>query len=275
MKTMVQAGRRWLLAGVMGVSLALVGCETIHTTGGGTVGVQRDQVMLVSAQEVNQASARQYREMMDEARKENKLNRNSAQVSRVRSITNRLIPQTAAFRNDAPDWDWEINVIQSDDLNAWAMAGGKMAINSGLIEQLELTDAEIAAVLGHEMAHALREHTRERMSRTAATGIGVSMAGVILGVGAGGQDMMNQVAHVTFVLPHSRLHETEADRIGVELAARAGYDPRAAVTLWDKMSTRSAGSPPEWLSTHPAHANRQRELANTAEQVMPLYREAR
>lgn len=257
------------------VLVALGGCETVQTTGGGAVGVERGQMMMVSASQVEQASAQQYQEVLAQAREQGMLNRNQAQLNRVRSITNRLVPHTAAFRNDAPSWDWEINVIQSEDLNAWCMAGGKMAIYSGLIDQLELTDDEIAAVLGHEMAHALREHARERISRSMAAGLGVSIAGSVLGVGAGGQDMMGQIARVTFELPHSRLHETEADRMGVELAARAGFDPRAAVSLWNKMASRSAGGPPEWLSTHPAHANRQRELMQAAERVMPLYESAR
>ncbi len=258
-----------------GLALFLAACQSVHTTGAGAVGVQRQQLMMVSAAEVEQASAVQYREVIEQARKAGVLDRDARQVARVRAITQRLIPHTAAFRTDAPRWAWEIHVIKSDDLNAWCMAGGKMAIYSGLIDRLALTDDEIAAVLGHEIAHALREHARERVSRGLATGLGVSIASAVLGVQGTGQDLLSQVAHVSFELPHSRLHETEADRIGVELAARAGYDPRAAVTLWNKMSTRSSAAPPEWLSTHPAHANRQRELTIAAERVMPLYQSAR
>ncbi len=132
-------------------------------------------------------------------------------------------------------------MFSSSELNAWCMAGGKMAIYTGLIERLALTDDEIAAVMGHEIAHALREHARERVSKSMATGLGISVAGALLGVGQLGQDLMSQVAKVTFELPNSREHETEADRMGVELAARAGYDPRAAVTLWNKMAGQSAG----------------------------------
>ncbi len=253
----------------------LTGCQTVQTTGRGQVGVDRTQMMMVSAAEVEQASARQYSEVIAEARKQGVLNRNARQVQRVRGISSRLVAQVGAFRPDALRWSWEANVITSDQLNAWCMAGGKMAIYSGLIEQLKLTDDEIAAVLGHEIAHALREHARERVSRSMATGLGVSVVGALLGAGAVGQDLMSKVASVTFELPHSRLHETEADRIGVELAARAGYDPRAAVTLWDKMASRSAGAPPKWLSTHPGHADRQRDLAAASERVMPLYKAAR
>ncbi|AVR88110.1 metalloendopeptidase [Thauera aromatica K172] len=252
-----------------------VACQTVQTTGGGAVGVQRSQLMMVSAQEVEQASAKQYQELLAEARRKNALNRDPATVQRVRHIVSRLTVQTRAFRQDAPSWQWEANVLSSDELNAWCMAGGKMAINTGLIERLRLTDDEIAAVMGHEIAHALREHVREQVSKSMATGLGISVAGALLGVGQVGQELMGTVAKVTFELPNSREHEVEADRIGVELAARAGYDPRAAVTLWDKMATRSAGAPPQWLSTHPSHANRQRDLADYAARVMPLYQSAR
>lgn len=259
----------------LAAGLLLAGCQTVQTTGGGEIGVNRTQMMMVSAAEVEQASAKQYSEVMAEARKQGILNTDAQQVQRVRTITNRLIAQVGAFRQDALAWQWETNVIRSDELNAWCMAGGKMAIYTGLIDQLKLTDDEIAAVMGHEIAHALREHARERVSRSMATGLGVSVLGAVLGAGAVGQDLMGRVASVTFELPHSRLHETEADRIGVELAARAGYDPRAAVTLWNKMATRSAGAPPQWLSTHPGHAERQRELTLASERVMPLYQAAK
>lgn len=252
-----------------------VACQTVQTTAGGAVGVQRSQLMMVSAQEVEQASAQQYQELLAEARRKNALNRDPATVQRVRHVVSRLTAQTRAFRQDAPSWQWEVNVLSSDELNAWCMAGGKMAINTGLIERLRLTDDEIAAVMGHEIAHALREHVREQVSKSTATGLGISVAGALLGVGQAGQELMGTVAKVTFELPNSREHEVEADRIGVELAARAGYDPRAAVTLWDKMATRSAGAPPQWLSTHPSHANRQRDLADYAARVMPLYQSAR
>jgi predicted Zn-dependent protease len=252
-----------------------VGCQTVQTTRGGAVGVDRQQMMMVSAEEVEQASSKQYHEVMAEARKKDALNRDPSQVARVRAISNRLIPQATAFRPDSARWQWEVNVLSSDQLNAWCMAGGKMAIYSGLIEKLQLADDEIAAVMGHEIAHALREHSREQISKSMATGLGISVAGALLGVGEVGQDLMGMVAKVTFELPNSRLHEVEADRIGVELAARAGYDPRAAVRLWEKMASRADGAPPQWLSTHPDHANRQKDLAQYAMRVMPLYEAAR
>lgn len=265
---------RSVVAAVMAGTL-VVGCQTVQTTGAGAVGVQRTQLMMVSAQEIEQASNKQYQELLAEARRQNALNRDPVTVQRVRRIVSRLTAQSTVFRADAASWNWEANVFSSDELNAWCMAGGKMAIYTGLIDRLRLSDDEIAAVMGHEIAHALREHSREQVSKSLATGLGVSVAGALLGVGGVGQDLMGQVAKVTFELPNSREHEIEADRIGVELAARAGFDPRAAVSLWNKMSSQSAGAPPQWLSTHPSHASRQRDIATYAARVMPLYEQAR
>ncbi|PKO80503.1 MAG: peptidase M48 [Betaproteobacteria bacterium HGW-Betaproteobacteria-13] len=260
---------------VLLAALLSVGCQTVQTTGGGAVGVDRGQMMMIPASDIEQASSQQYQEIISEARSKNLLNRDARQVQRVRQVASRLIPQTGNFRRDAPGWKWEINVLKSDELNAWCMAGGKIAFYSGLIDRLSLSDDEIAAVMGHEIAHALREHARERVSKSMATGLGISVAGALLGVGEVGQDLMGSVAKVTFELPNSRLHETEADRIGVELAARAGYDPRAAVTLWTKMASQSSGAPPQWLSTHPSHDSRQKDLAEYAARVMPIYEQTR
>ncbi|MDO9597989.1 MAG: M48 family metallopeptidase [Azoarcus sp.] len=265
-------GRLWPAVLVATVTVA---CQTVQTTGGGAVGVERGQMMMIPAKDIEQASSQQYQEVLAEARRKNVLNRDAAQVQRVRRIADRLISPTGHFRRDAPGWNWEVNVLSSTELNAWCMAGGKIMFYSGLIERLALTDDEIAAVMGHEIAHALREHARERVSKAMATGLGVSVAGALLGVGQTGQDLMGTVAKVTFELPNSRLHETEADRIGVELAARAGYDPRAAVSLWNKMASQSAGAPPQWMSTHPSHATRQKDLAEYAARVMPLYEQTR
>ncbi|MCP5238344.1 MAG: M48 family metallopeptidase [Zoogloeaceae bacterium] len=257
------------------VAFLAAGCQSVQTTRGGAVGVSREQTMLVSSQEIEAASAKQYQQVIAEAAAKGALNRDARQVRRVRAIASRLTPQTGVFRPDALRWNWEVNVLESNELNAWCMAGGKIAFYSGLIERLSLSDDEIAAVMGHEIAHALREHARERVSRSMATGLGVSIASAVLGVGQVGNDLMGQVAKVTFELPNSRLHETEADRIGVELAARAGYDPRAAVGLWKKMESVSGGQPPQWLSTHPSHDTRQQDLAQYAARVMPLYQAAR
>ncbi len=253
-------------------ALLAAACQTVQTTQPGTVGIERKQSMLVSSADINQAAVQSYRETMQQAAAKGALNRDAGQVARVRGIANRLIPATAAFRPEAKSWKWEVNVLGADDVNAWCMPGGKIAVYTGLIDKLKPTDDELAAIMGHEMAHALREHARERASQAMATGIGVSIIGAAAGLGDAGTNLVGLVADLTFTRPNSRLHETEADRIGVELAARAGYDPRAAVTLWQKMGKLSGGSPPQWLSTHPSHETRTRDLEDYAARVMPLYR---
>jgi predicted Zn-dependent protease len=213
---------------------------------------------------------------MAEAKAKGVLNRDPAQLARVQGIAKRLIPQTATFRPDAPGWKWETNVISSGDVNAWAMPGGKMAVYTGLIEKLNATDDELAAVMGHEIAHALREHGRERASRAMAQGVGLSVIGAVAGVSGGALDLSKLVLDLTLNLPNSRTHETEADRIGVELAARAGYDPRAAIALWEKMQKQAGGGqPPQFLSTHPSHDTRISDLRDYAARVMPLYQSAK
>ena len=267
--------RQSLLA--LSVSLALLtGCETVDTTQAGTVGVDRDQRMMVSSQEVDAGAKKAYAQMMAEAQKKGVLDKDPAMLKRVQDITKRLIPHTAVFRQDALKWEWEVHVISVDEVNAWCMPGGKMAMYTGLIQKLNATDDEIAAVMGHEIAHALREHARERMSRQMGTQLGVGIIGALFGLGELGQNIAGQVAHVTLNLPNSRLHETESDRIGVELAARAGFNPQAAVTLWEKMAKASGGgAPPKWLSTHPSHEDRINDLKEYSAKVMPLYTAAK
>ena len=267
---------RALLISVAAAAAFLVGCQSVETTKPGVVGVDRDQRMMVSAEEVNKGAIQSYAQMMAEAKKKNVLDRDPAMVKRVQDITARLIPHTASFRPDAAKWPWEVHVISVDEVNAWCMPAGKMAIYTGLIQKLNATDDEIAAVMGHEIAHALREHARERISRQMGTQATIGIVGAILGVGQMGQGIANTVADVTLNLPNSRLHETESDRIGVELAARAGFDPRAAVTLWEKMGKLSGGNqPPKWLSTHPPHGDRINDLRAYSEKVMPLYAQAK
>jgi predicted Zn-dependent protease len=258
------------------VSLAfLPGCQTVDTTKEGAVGVDRHQRMLVSEQEVEASAKQAYSQMMAEAQKKGALDRDAGQLQRVKNIVSRLVPQTAVFRPDAPKWQWEAHVISLDEVNAWCMPGGKMAVYTGLIQKLQATDDELAAVMGHEIAHALREHARERVSRQMGTQMAVGIAGALFGIGDLGQGLANMVADVTLNLPNSRLHETEADRIGVELAARAGYNPQAAIQLWEKMAKLSGGGqPPKFLSTHPSHEDRIKDLRVYAEKVMPLYQAA-
>jgi len=265
---------QWLkLVSVSVLAIAMGGCETVQTTQPGAVGITRTQSMAVSAQQMNQSSEQSYRKMLQEGAKKNTLNQDAAMVKRVRGIANKLIPQTSIFRSDASQWRWEVNVFQSDNVNAFCMAGGKIGFYSGLINKLQLTDGEIAAVMGHEIAHALREHVREQVSLQYAS----QLPGVILSVVTGSQIMSqlgDMVSNVTLSLPRSRLAESEADEIGVELAARAGFDPMAAVTLWQKMGRLGGSRPPEFMSTHPSPENRQQELSRVASAVMPLYQKA-
>ncbi|HTO51491.1 MAG TPA: M48 family metallopeptidase [Burkholderiales bacterium] len=265
-----------VLALTSAVAAAVVaGCATVHTTQAGAVGVDRSQAMLVSSAEVDKAASQEYAKTIAAARQKGLLDQDPAQVQRVRTIANRLIVQTGAFRNDAPGWKWEVHVITSNQVNAWCMPGGKMAVYTALIEKLKLTDDELAAIMGHEIAHALREHGREQVSQQMATQLAVGIASAALGLGSGGTQLAGMVANVTFTLPNSRLHEQEADRIGVELAARAGYDPRAAVSVWEKMAkAESGGAPPQFLSTHPSAENRIKDLQVYADKVMPFYEAA-
>ena len=261
------------------VLMLAAGCQTTNTTSGGAVGVDRQQTMLVSAAEVNRQADKAYQETINEARAKKTLNRNPADLARVRGIAARLIPVTSVFRPDAPNWRWESNVITSDELNAWCMPGGKIAVYTGLIYKLNITDDELAAVMGHEIAHALREHGREKAGQ--ATGIGIAAAiggavGAYYGIDANvGQTVLGTVGELAFMRPNSRGMEQEADRMGVELAARAGYDPRAAISLWEKMGRVFGGQPPQWLSTHPSNQSRIADLKAYAERVQPLYVAAR
>jgi predicted Zn-dependent protease len=257
---------------LMAASL-LAACQSVQTTAPGAVGITRTQSMGVSAEEINAASVQAYKKMLKEASSKNSLNRDPAMLKRVQGISRKLIAQTPVFRSDASGWSWEVNVFQSEQVNAFCMAGGKIGVYSGLIDKLQLTDAEIAAVLGHEISHALREHVREQVSLQYSA----QLPGMILGIVTGNQmlaQLGDMVSDVTLGLPHSREAESEADDMGVELAARAGYDPRAAVALWQKMNRLNEGHPPEFLSTHPSPETREQDLARTSERVMHLYQPA-
>jgi predicted Zn-dependent protease len=265
---------RKALSAVLLSTALLSGCQTVETTQAGTVGVNRQQSMLVSSEQMNQSAAKAYADLLAQAKTKNALDTNPAQVERIHAIAGRLISQSAVFRKDAAAWKWDTHVITSKEVNAWCMPGGKIAVYTGLIEQLKATDGELAAVMGHEMAHALREHGRERASQAMAQSIAISVIGTVAGLPAGAGDLSQMVLDLTFNLPNSRLHEQEADRIGVELAARGGYDPREAITLWEKMGRLGGGQPPQFLSTHPSHESRIADLKQYSEKVMPLYQQA-
>lgn len=259
------------------VLMCVTACSTVHTTRPGTVGVEREQTMFASAGQVNREADSAYRQTLQQAQKKTRLNQDPAQVERVRAISNRLIVATGVFRPDAPKWHWEVNVLTSKDVNAWCMPGGKIAVYTGLLDKVHPTDDELAAVIGHEIAHALREHGREKAGQSMGIGMAAAIGGAILGSRYGvdsslGQSVLETTGDLAFMRPNSRAMEQEADRIGVELAARAGYDPHAAVTLWEKMRRVSDGESPQWLSTHPSHETRIADLRAYADRVAPLYR---
>jgi len=248
-------------------------CTT--TTRPGVVGVNRQQLMMASQSEVERLSAISFNEQNKKAQDKKILITSGPQYDRLINIANRLIPETTHFRDDTQKWNWQLSLINSPVLNATCAPGGKITFYTGIIDQLKLSDDEIAAIMGHEIAHALREHGRERLSQamaqSAITNIALAAAG-----GYGAQiNAANQVAQYVLVLPNSRQHESEADAIGVELAARAGYNPRAAISVWQKMMKATQGkNPPEFLSTHPSGETRIEQLSALMPAVEPLYRDA-
>ncbi|MGC9386567.1 MAG: M48 family metallopeptidase [Hydrogenovibrio sp.] len=261
------------LIALLSVSL-MAGCSA-PTTKKGNVGVDRSQMLLVSQSEMQTGADKAYAEILAEAKQNHTLNTDPKELKRLRTIANRLIPQTKIYREDAPDWDWQVNLLKSDQLNAWCMPGGKIAFYTGIIDTLHLTDDEIAAIMGHEIAHALREHGRERASQAMVGQVGLTALSIVTGLKGAALDVSSLVMQTTFLLPNSRTHETEADRMGVELAALAGYDPYAAISVWEKMSKIAKNAPPEFLSTHPSNETRIEDLKKYAAKVEPLYLQAK
>lgn len=266
-----------LMVSVLSAGLLLAGCQSVNTTSGGAVGVERKQYMfsMLSTDEVNQMYAQSYQKTMGEASAKGVLDKTSNDAKRIQVISDRLIAQAPVFRPDSAQWSWEVNLIKSDELNASCGPGGKIIFYTGLIDKLKLTDDEIAAILGHEIAHALREHGREAMSKAYGVEMAKQGAGALFGLGQDSLALADTVANYGMTLPNSRGNENEADLIGLELAARAGYDPNAAVTLWNKMSKASEGAPPEFMSTHPSSSSRITSLQAAIPKVMPLYQQAR
>jgi predicted Zn-dependent protease len=235
----------------------------------------RSQLMLVSPEEAISSSREAYVQTLLPLEKEGKVDSNAITSQRIRLITGRIISQAILLYPHTRNWEWSVKVIDDPEMvNAWCMAGGKMAIYTGLINKLNATDDEIAQVMGHEISHALANHTAEQMSIAMATQLGLSGVAVAAGdsVYKGAILSGTSLAAATAVtLPNSRTAESEADQIGIELAARAGYDPYAAVTLWQKMAKVNGGGPPQFLSTHPSPANRQQKLNILAGQMMDYY----
>ncbi len=251
------------------IALIFTGCVS-STTSSGTVGANRSQLMLVSSEKMRQDAKKNYAQVLAQAKRKNALNVNKYQLQRVRKIANNLIPQVKVFRKDALNWEWEVNVLKSKQLNAWCMPGGKIAFYSGIIEKLNLSDDEIAAIMGHEISHALKEHSREKASQDSLKNVGFMIAS-IAGVDKNTLKLANAAATYGLQMPFGRSQESEADRMGVELAARAGYDPRAAINVWKKMKRLSSSQPLEILSTHPSPDSRIAELTSVCKKVYPLY----
>ncbi len=263
------------LAGILTAFAAacISGCATNSITG-------RSQLMMVSEQHAISSSASAYSRLMGGLSEKGKVEIGTPRVERVKEITDRLIAQAVRFRADAAAWAWEAKVIDDPKvINAFCMAGGKMAIYTGFWDKLHVTDDELAAVMGHEIGHALASHTREKMSVGLTAQIGASVAAALLsrnnpGSYSRNNDSMQNLAALAVTLPNSREAETEADQIGIELAARAGYDPRGAVSVWRKMLSQG-DKMPEFLSTHPSHETRIENLSALVPRVDPLYQLAK
>jgi len=255
--------KRMHLTLLLCVSL-IVACATSPTG--------RRQLMIVSEESSISASKEAYVEMLKPYAQKGKIDNDPALKKRVYDITGRLIAQAIKMRPETKNWEWSIKIIDDPKtVNAWAMAGGKMALYTGLVIQIKPTDDELAQVLGHEIAHALAKHSAEKMSVAMASSIGVLAVGVAAdskGLALSGASL---AAALAVEKPNSRAAESEADRIGIELAAKAGYDPRAAITLWQKMAKVGGKGPPQFLSTHPSPANREKKLAEYVPEMTPYY----
>jgi predicted Zn-dependent protease len=254
-----------LLAGAMSPALAREGVE---------VGDQSSLAKLVPAEQLEGAAQQQYGEMIAQARAKNALAPDDhPQTVRLREIAKRIIPFSDNWNARARQWKWEVNLINSKELNAFCMPGGKIAFFSGILRQLRLEDDEVAMIMGHEAAHALREHARERVGKTMATRGGIEILSALLGLGSTGR-MMADLGGQLLTLKFSRSDESEADLVGMELGARAGFDPRAGVSLWEKMGEAAKGAPPQFLSTHPSGPSRIKDIQANLPRVQPLYERA-
>jgi predicted Zn-dependent protease len=264
---------------VVGLLMALGLVARAEQKLGVDVGQTSAFTKLVSADDVEKAALKQYQQQLDDARKKKALAADDdPQLIRLRAIAQRIIPHTQSWNPRAKDWKWEINLITSKDINAYCMPGGKIAFYTALLEQLKLTDDEVAMVMGHEIAHALREHARERMGKSEVTTgvakIGGAIASALWGIDSSLTDAVAKQGANLLTLKFSRGDESEADLVGMELAARSGYDPRAGLTLWQKMGASNKGAPPQWLSTHPSDKTRMAQIKENLPKVMPLYEAA-
>lgn len=261
------------IAIVAAFAASLSACSS--TTAPGAVDVDRRQLLIVPSETVDRMAAVAFKDQNDKARAAGVLIESGAELDRLKRISERLKRQAPVFRPDAANWNWELALIDQPAINASCGPGGKITVYTGIIRKLNLTDDELAMVIGHEIAHALREHGRERVSQSAAQSVLASAAMGALGAGENQVQVAQQFADVLYGLPNSRKNEVEADKIGLELAARAGFNPEASVTLWQKMGQASQGAaPPKFLSTHPTDEARIAELRRLIPTVAPLYNSA-
>jgi Zn-dependent protease with chaperone function len=242
------------------------------------VEVQKSRLLLLPASTVERSAGQQYGQLMRAASEKNLLNTDPRQIERLRRIARELIPHATRFNKNADKWRWEVNLISSKTVNAFCMPGGKIAFFTGILDQLQLTDDEISTIMGHEIGHALLEHGRARMSEQVLKYVGVSVAAAVFNLGQISTELLAQGANLAVSLPYARTQESDADLVGLELSARAGHDPRAAVAVWQKMSrlAKAAGNgqPPQFLSTHPSNDTRIRQIEANLPKVLPLYKKA-
>ena len=251
------------------------GQKHLAPTDGVRVGESSSLRNLVPASQLEQTAARQYQDMKSQAASKHALASDSnPQVIRLRAIAKKILPYAQVWNPDAQNWKWEINVFVSDEVNAFCMPGGKIAFYTGILEKLKLNDDEVAMVMGHEVAHALREHARDRLAKSQLGNLGANVLSQALGLGSLGSQAINQGVQLVG-LSFSRSDEKEADLVGMDLAARAGYDPRAGISLWQKMGQLSKDRPAEWLSTHPSGDSRIYEIQRNLPDVLPLYAKAK
>lgn len=270
---MWQAGR---VAGAVALAMLVVAAPTAaQKSDDGGVKIGRPSIVrkLYSAERLERTAALQYDQLKGQAGARHALlPASDAAAQRVQTIARAILPHVGKFNDRAAEWDWEVNVIRSSTVNAFCMPGGKIIVFTGIIDKLRLSDDELAMIIGHEIAHALREHARARAAKGMLTNVGVLAVGVLVGNGAG------EIARMSgglLNLRFSRGDETEADLVGMELASRAGYDPRSGITLWQKMSAQAQGAPPEWFSTHPASSTRADTIRRHLPEVLPLYERAK
>ncbi len=261
-------------------AIIISGCATspngqLTGPGDGIVVDQASSVRhIVPAKDLEIAAKKEFEKIKEKAKEKKELaDSTDPTLKKLIQISKKLEPHTVAWNPDSSSWDWEVILIKSESLNAFCFPGGKIAFFSGIIEKLELTDDEIAMIMGHEMAHALREHARSRIAKAQLTDLGVDLLSTIIGLNKSERRLMG-FGRQLVSLKFSRIDETDADLVGLDIAARGGFNPKAGISLWKKMQNANKGSPPEWLSTHPSGANRINEISNNLPKVLPLYKKS-